>query len=133
MRHMTDIILSKSFYNSPKSALVLALYKQLFDFNVEKSAALVTEDIVFSVHGHGDYTGKDGLKQMIDDMKTPGAKVLSITNILDHDKFFATQGEITMDDDTKMTFAEIYEFENSEEDAKIARVDSYVVSVSDTK
>lgn len=130
---MTDIVTSKDYSNSSKSSLVLDLYKQLFDFNVEKSAALVTKDIVFSVHGHGDYTGMDGLKRMIDDMKTPGAKVLSITNMLHHDKFVATQGEITMDDDTKMAFAEIYEFENSEEDAKITRVDSYVVSVSEAE
>jgi hypothetical protein len=130
---MTDIVLSKNCDNSPKDALVLDLYKQLFDFNVEKSADLVTKDIVFSIHGHGDYTGTDGLKRMIDDMKTSGAKTLCITNILHHDRFVATQGEITMDDDTKMAFAEIYEFTDNEENAKITRVDSYVVPASDAK
>lgn len=126
---MTKIVSPKDCGNSPKSVTVVDLYKHLFKFNLKRSSTLVAEDVVFTIHGHGDYRGMEGLRQMIDDMKTSIPKKVAITNVISHGTFVAAQGEITMNDDSKMAFAEIFEFTGNGKGAKIKKVDSYVVEV----
>jgi hypothetical protein len=49
--------------------------------------------------------------------------------VLSQGKCVVAQGEITMEDDSKMAFAEVFEFTGNGKNAKVAHVDSYVVAV----
>lgn len=110
--------------------MVLDLYKHLFKFNFKKSVDMVADDVVFIIYGHGSYVGQDGLNDMINDMKTDIPKVVSVTNALSHGKYVFTNGEIIMNDDSKMAFAEVFEFSGNGKGAKVAQVDSYVVAIN---
>lgn len=126
---MTKITVPKNCGNSPKSMLIIDLYKRLFAFDLKKTAALVSDDVSIVVHGKDSYTGKDGLNDLIEDMKTTPAKLVSITNVLSHGKFVAVHGEIILDDDSKIAFAEVFAFTSNSQSAKIQKIDSYVLTV----
>jgi hypothetical protein len=94
---------------------------------------MVSEDFLCVIHAHKEYKELDGIAVMIKEMKESKMKSLIVTNAISHGKYTAVHGKIQMSDKTQMDFAEFYEYESHSKTAKILKLDSYVVSVSDTK
>lgn len=109
--------------------MILDFYKQLFKFNTKKANDMISDEFVCTIYGHGEYKGREGLSQMIADMRTTTTVSLTLTIVITHGKHAAANGEVVMSDGSKMAFAEFFIFTSHSKKAKILRQDSYVVAV----
>lgn len=113
--------------NAPKKnflkELQIALAKHEIDFCLE----WITDDIVWEIVGEQLIQGKDDVEKWLEKKRDQKVEKLTIHNIITHGNTAALNATLTLNDQQKINFCDVYNFRGFGKNAKIKSITSYVV------
>lgn len=125
---MTKITLTSDCGNSPKKEFIqkinIAFAKGDLNFLLER----VTDDIIWNIIGDKKITGKEKVREELENMKTQKASELILDRILTHGKEGAASGIIKMQNAKKYAFSDFYEFSGAKA-TKLKSITSFVIEI----
>lgn len=102
----------------------------MFAYDAEAVESTVTDDFVYTIHGIGEYKGKEGIEKLLEDMKQSKITRFEVTDVLHSDNRVAVQGTVGLEGGTNMMFGEFLVFSANGDETLVQRADSYTVMAS---
>lgn len=125
---MTKITLTSDCGNAPKKEFIqkinIAFAKGDLNFLLES----VTDDIIWNIIGDKKITGKEKVREELEEMKTQKASELILDRILTHGKEGAASGIMKMQNAKKYAFSDFYEFSGAKA-TKLKSITSFVIEI----
>ena len=126
---MTTITVGEDCGNAPKKAVLRDLNVAFAENDVEFVLDNVTDDVEWTVVGDREIRGKSDFAEAIEEMREVGVTELVVEHVVTHGATGAADGTLKLDDGSAYAFCDVYEFENTRNDANIRTMTSYVVEI----
>ncbi|GAA2112684.1 nuclear transport factor 2 family protein [Streptomyces synnematoformans] len=114
--------------NAPRKEVLRDLVVALAEGDGATVAALVGEDVAWSLVGEAVLRGREAVRAWVADL--PEAKEVAFGSLLTHGREAGVDGTIEAADGTRYAFCHVIRFPGTAKTAKIAEVRSYVLPVS---
>ena len=130
---MVNVITNVDCGNAPKKQAVLDFLVSVANSDFEAALQLLTDDIAIEIIGSGRFNGKKSVKElMFKDGSSSGITGMEVSNILSHGKICAANGLWHFDDGGSVAFNNMYFFESHAPDAKIEKILTYSVVLTNS-
>jgi len=119
------IISLKDCGNSPKKLLLKQLTIAFATHQIETLFDLFTDDFLWNIVGDRKIQSKEIFIEELKRRRSMEVSELHIINIITHGASGAINGTMTLKDQTKLTFCDVYIFNGAGKSAKIKELTSY--------
>jgi len=109
---MLKIIVPKDCDNAPKKRLLRDLQIAHARGNVEEVLSYFTEEVQWDVPGQSVLTGKESIRQFLNQMSSLSTQALYLDQIITHGKEAAVRGRLVFEN-REVRFADFYEFRSA--------------------
>jgi len=124
---MTNFTYSKKCGNAPRQEVIKAFNQAFADAETEKILDFVTQDFEWIMVGEETYKGKDQVTDALQQMEQNPPAAMHLEAIITHGNMASAHGTITDNDGKQYSFCDIYEFDGFKPDAKLARLQAFVI------
>lgn len=113
--------------NAPKKVLLRELTVALLTKDYAGMSESMTHDIRWQIAGYKCFFGKDALRDALNEDMSKAVIQLQIQNIITHGPTGAVNGFFVFDDNSTLSFCDVYTFTSAGKSAKVKEIVSYRV------
>lgn len=114
--------------NSPRKLLLKDLNIAYAHANTNKILSAFADDIVWEIYGERQCRGIEEVEQYITQFEAQTIETYVVETIITHGKDASVNGKMSVDG-AELAFCDVYAFSSVSKDAKINRIESYVVGL----
>lgn len=127
----TEVVINAAYEHAPRKEILIALNVAFAKADAPGVLAHVTDDIVWDLIGDRQVVGIAAMTETLAAMSEFVATAVEIDTIITEDTNAMVEGTLTFPDGKLYRFCDSYSFADASEGAKINRLVSYVLEITD--